>query len=110
MDILKTNGLYGTKALVYLNHYESPRGKQNRLVGPMTHSLFNSRSSTCETITNADLRFGEKLGEKGQTGLELEQTVSGDWVEGCRLRKGIRSMARYKEIFGLFLYHICWLN
>lgn len=42
----------------------------------------------CETITNADLRFGEKLGEKGQTGLESEQTVSW-WLDGgLQVKKG----------------------
>lgn len=101
MDILKTNDIYSTRGLMHLNHCENPRGKQNRWMGPITHSLFNSRSSTCETIANAALRFGERLGEKGrQVWDPSEQTVSPSWVEGYRLRKGVRSMVRYEEIFG----------
>lgn len=77
--------------------------EENRIGGwgPITHSLFNSRSSTCETIANAALRFGERLGEKGrQVWDPSEQTVSRSWVEGYRLRKGVRSMVRYEETFG----------
>lgn len=76
MDILKTNDIYSTRGLMHLNHCKSPRGKQNRLIGPITHSLFNLRSSTCEKIANAALRCGERLGEKGQTGLGSVRTDS----------------------------------
>lgn len=101
MDILMTNDIYSTRGLVHLSHYENPREKQSELIGPRTHSLFNSRSSTCETIANAALKFGERLREKGrQVWDQSEQTVSGSWVEGCRLRKGVRSTVRYEEIFG----------